>query len=540
MYRILVIDDEQVVREGVSTIIDWNALGFELVGACRDGREGLEQVARLEPDVVITDICMPFVDGLELAGAIAEEFPRTKTILLTGYDEFEYAQEAVRLKVHDFLIKPITADELTEIVRGVRHQLDAERNQLERLANLREQLKATLPVYRERFLHRLVGAGGEGPGPETEQTLELLGLELPGPSYVTMICDLDAAMNDGAPDEHLAALAVRNILSEVAGPTAGAVVFSTIAEEAVAILSVDEPIDALSRALEIAEQVSERVQRETGRTITVGIGGVAAAIRDLPCAYEEARTALEHRFVRGANQIITIHQIRGGADPPSPPNESEPRVRYAQAVKAGIPYETEDRLRDVVGALRRTAADMEYCHVVMHRVLADTISGFEAVGIEYRDIPAIGTNPFVKLDGFKTLDEMERWFVNVLEGARRLLAGRQQTHSQLKAVAAQEFIREHYMDPELSLRSVCRALAVSKSHLSPVFKAHSGMTVVEYLTRVRMDQAKALLSSSDERIYEVAEAVGFRDAHYFSLTFKKQTGRSPTEFRELAWRTAKR
>ncbi len=112
MYRFLIIDDEPVVREGIAEIIDWKAHGFELVGTCRDGREGLRAVEELQPDVVLTDICMPFVDGLELASFIADQYPGTKTILLTGYDEFEYAQEAVKLKVHDYLLKPITAGEL--------------------------------------------------------------------------------------------------------------------------------------------------------------------------------------------------------------------------------------------------------------------------------------------------------------------------------------------------------------------------------------------------------------------------------------------
>jgi two-component system response regulator YesN len=533
MYRILVIDDEQVVREGVSKIIDWDALGFELVGACRDGREGLDKIARLKPDVVITDICMPFVDGLELAGAIADEFPGTKTILLTGYDEFEYAQEAVKLKVHDFLIKPITAAELTEVLRDLSTQLDRERDQRRRLVHLQEQLRATLPVFRERFLHRLVGVAGHIEGADLKHTLQLLELELPGPTYIAMICDIDPSLSQRPTDEHLCSMALQNILSEAADRGPQIVSFSTSAEEAVAILSVGDPTDAVSRALETAEQVADRVRREVGRTITVGIGGVASELHELSRSYDEAGTALEHRFVLGGNQIITISQVRGNSEPASSPREAEPRSRYAQAIKAGIPHETADALREVVRSLRQTTADMDYCHVVMHRVLADTLSGFEAIGVDYRDIPGIGNSPFAKLSTFKTLEDMERWIVEVLDGARGVLIGRQQTQSRLKAIAAEEFIHGHYMEPDLSLRTVCRALAVSKSYLSPVFKAYSGMTLVEYLTRVRMDQAKLLLSSGDRKVYEVAEAVGFRDAHYFSLTFKKQTGRSPTDFREI-------
>ncbi len=538
MYRILIIDDEQVVREGISASIDWDALGFELVAACRDGREGLEAASRLRPDVVITDICMPFVDGLELAGAIGEQLPGTKTILLTGYDEFEYAQEAVKLKVHDFLLKPITAEELTEMLEELRKQLDGERDQRRRLERLQEQLRASLPVYRERFLNRLVSSGPQAQGGDTRQTLELLELELPGPNYVAIICDLDPSLSEESADEHLSGLALQNILSEVTGEGRGMVSFSTPGEEAVAIVSVEGRGEALLRALETAEKIAERAQRELHRTITVGIGESASGLRSLPRSYAEARTALEHRFVLGGNQIITIQQVRGGTAPPSA-TESEPRWRYIQAIKAGFSQEAVSALREVVSSLRWKGEDMDHCHVVMHQLLGDTISAFDAIGLEYRLVPSIGSNPFRQLTSFKTLEEIERWFVELVEGARHLLEGRRQKHSRLKAVEAEEYIRDHYMEPDLSLQKVCSALAVSKSYLSSIFKAHCGMTLVEYLTTVRMERAKMLLSSEDRKIYEVAEAVGFRDAHYFSLTFKKQTGQSPTEFRELSWRPAR-
>ena len=423
MYRILIIDDEQVVREGMSTNIHWPDLGFELVGACRDGREGLEQVSRLRPDVVITDICMPFVDGLELAGAIADELPSTKTILLTGYDEFEYAQEAVKLKVHDFLLKPITAAELTEMLRDLRTRLDAERDQRQKLDRLQEQLRATLPVYRERFLNRLVGSGV--PGEDAGRTLELLELKMPGPRYVTMICDLDPYLpeetpaSNGSSDEHLSGIALQNIVSAVAGDAHGIVSFSTPAEEAVAIISLDgsanELADSTAWAVEKAEQISERAQREVGRTISVGIGGVASGLRELSRSYDEARTALDHRFVLGGNQIITIEQVRGGTERPAAPTESDPSRRYTRAIKAGVSGRAVPALTSVVDSLRQSAADMDHCHVVMHQLLAETLSSFEAIGVEYRDVPSLGNNPFSRLAAFKTLDEMERWFADAAE-----------------------------------------------------------------------------------------------------------------------------
>jgi two-component system response regulator YesN len=174
----------------------------------------------------------------------------------------------------------------------------------------------------------------------------------------------------------------------------------------------------------------------------------------------------------------------------------------------------------------------------MHRLLADTLNGLESIGVDYRRIPELGANPFDRLNGLSSSQELQRWFLAIERDARELLASRQQEHSTRKAEEAKAYIRAHYMEPGLSLHEVCSALSISKSYLSAIFKSHTGMTLVEYLTSVRMEAAKELLANDSLRGYEVAAQVGFRDAHYFSLTFKKQTGISPTEYRELARQAA--
>ena len=538
MYRIVIIDDEQVVREGISNNIPWALHGFELVAACRDGREGLAAIERLRPDVVLTDICMPFVDGLELAASIGEEYPATRTILLTGYDEFEYAQEAVKLKVHDFLLKPITADELTTMLISLREELDADRDRRAELDRLHEQLRASLPVYRERFLNRLVRSSV--PPEELSRTVELLELDLPGPEYVTLICDLDPAEEIVEQAEaHLSGIALQNIVGELAGTSHGVAPFSTPREEVAAVISVRPGELALPKALLLAEEIAERAKRELSHTVTIGLGEGVESLGRLSRSFREARTALEHRFVLGGNQIITFDQVRGEAAGPPITADSQPRNRYIQAIKAGLAYEASTALGQFVASLRRERDDLDYCYVAMNRLLADTIGALEAVGVSYAELSAMGRNPFKQLVGMKTLEEMEAWFLALLDGARHLLDGRRRNHSESKAVTAEQYIREHYRQPDLSLQRVCRALAVSKSYLSAVFKAHTGMTLLEYLTSVRMEQAKLLLGGEDSKIYEIAEAVGFRDPHYFSLTFRKQVGLSPTEYREMAWSAAR-
>ena len=526
MYRFLIIDDEPVVREGISENIDWQAYGFELVGACRDGREGLQAIDDLKPDVVLTDICMPFVDGLELAGAIAEEHPGTKTILLTGYDEFEYAQEAVKLKVSDFLLKPITPDELRSVLVSLKQQLDTERNRQRQLDRLHAQLKESVPVLRERFLNRLVT--GAAARDEIARRIELLELNLPGPAFNAVVCRPERA----EAEQDLAQLAVENLIADVARERGGAVSFSTPRDYVVVLVSAENREAALARALECGERVSERVAGELGGRVSIGTGSSVDDLALVWEAYQHARIAMEYRLVLGSSQVITVEQVRGGAPQSAALSNASDRSRFVSALKRGAGEEASEALRRIVSCFETERR--ESCFVEMNRLLSDTLNGLESIGIDYRRIPELGSKPFERLNAQTGPRELQRWFLAVERGARELLADQQQEHSTKKAEEAKAYIRAHYMEPGLSLHEVCSALSISKSYLSAIFKSHTGMTLVEYLTGVRMEAAKELLARDTLRGYEVAAQVGFKDAHYFSLTFKKQTGISPTEYRELA------
>ncbi|WP_258168728.1 response regulator, partial [Paenibacillus sp. AR247] len=156
MYKVFIVDDEAVVRDGLKRTIGWQELGFELIGDYANGREALEAIDLNMPDLIISDISMPFMDGLALTAAAGSKYPHIKMIILTGYDEFEYAQQAIRLKVSDFILKPITAQEIRELLLKVKAEMDEETRRREDFSRLYSQLKQSLPLLKERFLERLV------------------------------------------------------------------------------------------------------------------------------------------------------------------------------------------------------------------------------------------------------------------------------------------------------------------------------------------------------------------------------------------------
>ena len=526
MYTFLIIDDEPVVRDGISETIDWQSHGFRLVGACRDGREGLQTIEELRPDVVMTDICMPFVDGLELAAFITERYPTTKTILLTGYDEFEYAKEAVRLKVNDFLLKPITADELRTKLDSVRAELDLDRRKREDLDRLQSQLRESLPLLRERFLNRLIR--GDLHEADIVRRSALLELSLPGPCFNLLLIDSDRV--DWEDD--LTGLKIQNEVEAVSRTRSDVMVFRSEREQLVLLMwAPDEPAVVLG-AIEYAEELAERVRTATGATVSIGIGFPVRTLRRIDESFRGARTALGQRLILGPNQIITAEQVHGSRSEPVPRAEQGARARVIREFRNGSSAGTETAIRELIELYRTTRLSMKECFVGIQRLLADLLSALESLGVHHSQVPEVASDPFGRLTEMKTLEDIERWFCELQLSARAVLARQQRQQSAAKAVEAEDYIQAHYAEPELSLTALCRVLSISKSYFSPMFKAHTGMTFVEYLTNLRMDRAKELLILTDMKGYEVAERVGFTDAHYFSLTFRKQTGVSPTEYRD--------
>jgi two-component system response regulator YesN len=525
LYRILIIDDEPVVREGIAENIDWQTYGFELAGTCRDGREAMQAIEDAPPDVILTDICMPFVDGLELASFVADRYPATKTILLTGFDEFEYAQEAVKLRVHSFLLKPITPTELTNELQSVRRTLDVERNRDQQLERMRGQLRESLPVLRERLLNRILH--GEIDPADIDRRLATLDLELPGPAYAVIVCDPDTM----EAEEELAEIAVQTIAEEVVEESDAAFAFATPRARTVVVVSAPSPAVAASFAVTCADAISERVATELGITVSVGIGEPVGALAAIGESYNQARTALDHRIVLGPNQIIGIEQVRGSSTASASPPTGELRSRYVVALKTGSESEARSALDALLDSCGEREVPPEVFQAEMHRLLADVMTALESIGVDYRQVPGVQANPFERLGHIKTIAEVRTWFADLTTAVHEHLSQGRDRHSHVKAVEAEEYIRSNYADGDLSLASLCRELAISKSYFSPLFKEHTGMTFVEFLTAIRMDRARELLANEDLKTYEVAQSVGFSDPHYFSLTFKKQTGLSPTEFR---------
>ncbi len=583
-FSVIIVDDEAVVREGVRDRVDWHSLGFEVVGDYEDGRAALAAVRSAPPDVILTDIRMPFLDGIELTRTVAREFPEVRVLLLTGHDEFEYAQEAVRLQVWDFLLKPISARELSVVLERLAGELREDELRRREEQRLRRQWEESVPLLRQRTLNDLLS--GAEPVPQVLSRLSELGIVFAsGRVRVVLVSPdpPDPAEIDDSPG--IRNLAITNLTAELCTDPWQAVQVS-VQDTDIAIIIVGPDPDLSQRTDQLRRAV---VERELG-SVTVAVGPAYGRFGEVRESYHGARRRLAQRFLTGGNRVIADEGRRGavgasgstgatgaagyrdaGSDAAGAAAATDAgdagaaggggtgdgehgagsgdaraaRDGGATAVAAGsssLP-DLEVCLRNVdrsgaeaalsarVEECRRSHRPIPQCILILQRDLARVLDAAEALDVDFSWFMASHTNPFEELAGLPSLEAIQRWFSQLLDTILTSLEERVRNQAEVKVRAAETYLREHFREPGLSLTEVCAELSVSVSYFSQRFKSITGKTFVEYLTEVRMEHAKELLRTASGRGYEIAPQVGFRDPHYFSSTFKKVCGMTPTQYR---------
>ncbi len=514
--------------------IEWEQHGFELVAVCADGQEAMRAIEEHRPDVVLADICMPFVDGLELAGGITERFPDTRVILLTGYDRIDYAQQAVRHHVSDFLLKPITPRELRTVLDRVREQLDEDAEERRRRQILLEQLEASMPLFRERTLNAIVS--GEAPhsgqrAQRVQRSMQLCGLSFDEPVLTVAVIDRDDQVADERTPEQpeIDAMHLEEMLASTTDSPAPAAWFRTGDGPFAAIFGAGDEEEALGKATEFCESVVNRVKQAGGFSVSAGVGLPVDQTARLARSFRQAREALSYRYRAGGGSVTDFRDLSATASP-SGESDSVSTAEVTLAVKTSDRSDTRRAIESFVSTLRSSVQNPSAVQTELLRLLVDLLQAASALSIEsdevFRDV-----SPFRGILEARTIEQAQSAIEEVADRIHDAIEERRARRSRRLALEAKQFIDARYSDPSLKLADVCRAVGAGSSYFSEVFKRETGCTFLEYLTSVRIEAAKSLMCTGMDPMYEIAEAVGYRDPHYFSATFKRATGVTPTHFR---------
>ncbi|WP_339816498.1 response regulator [Paenibacillus sp. FSL R7-0216] len=548
MYKLILADDEEDVREGLLSLIDWESLGYTVMETAENGKEAAELVEKHAPDVVVTDIQMPFMNGLQLSEWIREQYPATKIIILTGYEEFEYAQKAIRLGIDEYVLKPFSARELAEILTKVKMQIDEEVAAKENVQLLTEHYRKNLPILQSLFLSSLVSRRLQ----ETEihEKCEHYDLDLSGERYQVSVIGIDStavrreSSGSGEPgnrqasvslkdtnDTQLQLFAVYNIAEEMVRLHSGDRAF--IHHDEVVVLSIAEPSmeDQLAdRTLQLLEEIRFSVERFLKLTVTIGAGSEVEQLSELAGSYEEAVKALDYRVILGGNKVIWIEDVESRQYVPLSMDELREK-ELVRCLKVGSDQELTDLLEELFSALADSKASYQDFQVYLLEMLTSVIKVAKDVHVDLDKLFGEGAGFLGQFIKFSHAEEAKTWFLDVCMKLKHSIASDRQSSYNKLVDEAKDYIMTHYGDNDISIARVCQHLHISTGYFSNIFKKETKTTFVNYLMGVRMDAAQDLLATTDLKAFEIAERVGFADPNYFSFCFRKKYGISPKEYR---------
>lgn len=532
MYKLLIVDDEALVREAIQDQMDWEKLGFECIGTCEDGVEALEFIKSNTPDVVLTDIGMPFMNGIELTQELSIHYPNIKVIIFTGYDDFDFAQQALKLQAVDYILKPMTATELGEVISKLRLELDQEKNQIQDYEQLKRQLRENLPLLKERFLERLAAS------PMTEKQMRegftYFDIEWKGSFIIELAVVVDEfklGSSSTLYDEELIRFAVYNIVQEVIANRPEMLIFRD-RENRVLVLILGSHVDELyDLSTQIAEDIHSSITNYLPIKLSIGIGHVCSLANKVLRFHQSALSALDYRFVIGTNRIICISDMEQRKRP-----ELLSIVDWENELiiklKTGTPEEMDEWIVQLFIMFREHVLPLDVCQMYLQRVVLTIVHTLYAMGMDNAQVFGETLTPMNEISRFAVLDDVEEWMREQCAKVVRKIRGMREHQSVIQVMKAIEYIQQHYMDPKLSLKSVCQHISMSSSYFSSIFKLANGKTFVEFVTHLRMEKAKELLKMSSLKSYEIAYEVGYSDPHYFSGAFKKHTNETPTDYRQ--------
>lgn len=543
MLKIFLAEDEVVVRETIKRMIPWEELGFELVGEAADGEMALPLLLRQQPDLLITDIKMPFMDGLTLARLAKKEIPGLKVVILSGYDDFNYAKQAIGIGVEDYLLKPITKNALIERLSEIRSRYEHEKTQKEYYEKFQREMQAYEKNSSRDFFEALIG--GSMDMMEVYKRAEKLGLDIVAEAYnvliFTMNCDEDFS---GQRDEYSSweAESLELLENFFAGHSSAMLFRSNIFSYGVLLKGQRETIEENTRAC--VDEIRKILSRQDGRREWfLAVGQSVERLSQIQKSYHTASRAFSQRYLYDEN--ILYYDEMETMEHPGGQAETEDNA-YLQKVDVnalnpailqkflsnGLQEETENFVKDYFYAIGQEPMEsLVFRNYVILNVRFSVISFIKGLGCDTNEMESADTEEVLAESG-KNMESAIAYAKKMISQAIGIRDQNSGNKNRSILKTAVDFIDSHYMDEEISLNTVANVANVSSNHFSALFSQNMGQTFIEYLTTLRMNKAKELLRCTGMRSSEIAGEIGYKDAHYFSYLFKKTQGMTPSDYRK--------
>lgn len=534
--KVFLVEDEMVIRRGIKNSIDWEKEGYIFCGEASDGELAYPMIIKEKPDILITDIRMPFMDGLELCKLVKEELPNIKILILSGYDEFDYAKEAIRLGVTEYLLKPISSGKLLEALNGVSESIRREKEDKDLVRKYMEEMRENTEHEKQKFFEQMIA--GNLSMADALETGKKYEMNLSAGMYNLLLFRFTLGEENRKSGELLgeAEYAIKKLTERLEYVFE----FQRDVEGWAFLLMADNEEQMSERVKELSKDLEEIMKNYSTITYFGGIGQPVARLRELEESFREAERALAARFTMELNRIISVEDIRMAQNVDT--LDDIEITSFGEIEKTRTMLEkflnngAEDEIDEFVDVYINELPEENLKSVLMRQyIIMDAyivmMSFCEKIeGIE-GEMQAQSEELKNSMKTIQTLEEIKNYIRMLLKkiiGVRDTISGRR--YSDIIEIAKDQ-IRKTYMSDEISLNTIAAEVGMSPSYFSSIFSKEIGKTFVEYLTEIRMDRAKELLMCSSMKTSEIGYEVGYKDPHYFSYIFKKTQNCTPKEFR---------
>jgi len=537
LLKILIVDDEFLIRVGIKSCIDWEQNGFDVVGLAENGIQALELMDRVLPDIVMTDIKMPNMDGLELIHKIRERFPHVKIIVLSCHNELEFVKRAMKLGAEDYILKlSMEPAALLEVLNKTGELILLEREKYEKPDSVQTGTHINKYVLKEDLFKKFIDNSINFA--QLQKALIDIGIQMHFSKAAVICCGIDDYINAAArsrmEDQHLLKFSFLNILEESLSACCPVEISEIENGKYLLLLKLENNFPNASYSDVVKEfciKAASAVKKYLNISVSFGISDETHDSMLIRERYEEASKAMNHRFYLGHECLVFYSEMTGFTDKTPSLGIQQERslngclesmdMEGAKAIISG--FLNSLRLSRCYSPSGVRMAAIELLHSI-HK----TVKRFD---LDRSFLTAKGgQNPVEKLMNTETIMDMEYWFADHISRIAEYMTIGGSKEVRTEIVRIKSYILEHIAE-DINLDKAAKISNISRCYFSTVFKKQTGESFTDYVNRIRMEKARELLLTLDLKTYEIAEKVGIPDEAYFSKLFKKFNGISPSKLR---------
>jgi len=536
MLNVMLIDDEPMVLEGMLRAIPWGDLECKIIGTATNGVEGLERALKWTPDIIFTDIRMPLMDGIEMSKHIKEKVPDCEIVILSGHEEFAYAQSAMTLGVRNYLLKPLDKDEFIEIVQSLAQHIRSRNAWLNEYVELKQELQSHLPLVKNYMLQNLLYNSHSSENLNLKSSLLNISLSMK-PFYLVLLDqDNQESGIEQEPDyELITALGIRKRIYTYFNDWKPAWEWIEQRGRCVVILEIEEHHQTrdLEDQIEIrCNHIISEIKETMRLSASAGISSMKSSYNLLPTALRECEMALEQRFFQGKEQVIFFHHVNRMPTVAAliPAGKLEQIGMYLRLVQKAPAIHL---LEQLFQAIAKNSVSMDYLYSISMQVLLMLQNALVENRIKMSKLGAFEESfSLQRLQRNKTVEDLLEFMKQKMESVFNELEQTTREWQNSAIATAIHYMKANY-ERELTLQEVADHVYLSKNYLSALLKKESSKNFVDILTEFRMERAKELLRDPKIKTLEVAERVGYKNYAHFSQLFKNEYGLTPKDYKQL-------